>query len=80
MMRALVLTTALIASIAPATAQVAQRGNEDLQLNCASDALTFCIGIDPNSRQMDACFERNLSKMSPNCRRSIEAYKAAGGK
>ena len=79
-MRILVLATTLIASVAPAVAQVAQRGNEDLQLNCAGDALTFCAGIDPNSRQMDACFERNLSKMSPNCRRSVEAYKAAGGK
>lgn len=79
-MRSLILAVSLMAVAAPVSAQAPNRGNADLQTNCAGDALAFCAGIDPNSRQMDTCFEKNMSKMSPNCRRAIEAYKSAGGK
>ena len=79
-MRRLILAFGLIAIAAPASAQALNRGNQELQTNCAGDAITFCAGIDPNSPQMDACFKKNMSQMSPNCRRAIDAYKAAGGK
>ena len=79
-MRSLILAVSLVAIAVPASAQVPNRGNADLQTNCAGDALAFCAGIDPNSPQMDACFKKNLSRMSPNCHRAIDAYKDAGGK
>lgn len=79
-MRSLILALSLFAIAAPASAQAPGRGNADLQTNCAGDALQFCAGIDPNSPQMDACFKKNMSRMSPNCRRAIDAYEKAGGK
>lgn len=79
-MRNLILAFGLIAIAAPASAQAQSRGNADLQTNCAGDALQFCAGIDPSSPQMDACFQKNMSRMSPNCRRAIDAYEKAGGK
>lgn len=79
-MRSLILAVGLIAIAAPASAQVPNRGNADLQTNCAGDALQFCAGIDPNSPQMDACFKRNMSRMTPNCRSAIDAYQKAGGR
>lgn len=83
-MRSLILTLGFIAVATPALAapdaSAAKRGNEDLQTYCAGDAITFCAGIDPNSPQMDACFKKNMSQMSPNCRRAIDAYKSSGGK
>ena len=79
-MRSLILALSLIAIAAPASAQTPSRGNADLQTYCAGDALQFCAGIDPNSPQMDACFKKNMSQMSPNCRRAIDAYEKAGGK
>ncbi|MCJ2055058.1 3',5'-cyclic-nucleotide phosphodiesterase [Methylobacterium sp. J-048] len=79
-MRSLILAVSAIALAAPASAQAPNRGNADLQTNCAGDALAFCAGIDPNSPQMDACFKKNMSRMSPNCRRAIDAYEKAGGK
>jgi hypothetical protein len=69
-MRSLILAVSLGAIAVPAAAQTLQRGN----------AITFCAGIDPNSPQMDACFKKNMSQMSPNCRRAIDAYKSGGGK
>ncbi|QEE41279.1 MULTISPECIES: 3',5'-cyclic-nucleotide phosphodiesterase [unclassified Methylobacterium] len=79
-MRSLILAVSVLAIAGPASAQVPNRGNADLQTNCAGDSLAFCAGIDPNSPQMDACFKKNLSRMSPNCRRATDAYKDAGGK
>ena len=79
-MRSLILAFSLTAFAAPASAQAPERGNADLQTYCAGDALAFCAGIDPNSPQMDACFKKNMSQMSPNCRRAIDAYERAGGK
>ncbi|AYO84203.1 hypothetical protein [Methylobacterium brachiatum] len=80
-MRKLTLLLGFIAVASPAlAAPTATRGNEDLQTYCAGDAITFCAGIDPNSPQMDACFKKNMSQMSPNCRRAIDAYKSGGGK
>ncbi|WP_342111558.1 3',5'-cyclic-nucleotide phosphodiesterase [Methylobacterium sp. SI9] len=79
-MRSLILVVSLIAITAPVSAQTPERGNADLQTYCAGDALQFCAGIDPNSPQMDACFKKNMSQMSPNCRRAIDAYEKAGGK
>ncbi|MCJ2071396.1 3',5'-cyclic-nucleotide phosphodiesterase [Methylobacterium sp. J-030] len=79
-MRSLILACSLIAIAAPDSAQAPDRGNADLQTYCAGDALAFCAGIDPNSPQMDACFKKNMSQMSPNCRRAIDAYEKAGGK
>ncbi|WCS28890.1 3',5'-cyclic-nucleotide phosphodiesterase (plasmid) [Methylobacterium sp. NMS14P] len=79
-MRSLILAFGLVTIVAPTLAQAPNRGNADLQTNCAGDALAFCAGIDPNSPQMDACFKKNLSRMSPNCRRAIDAYEKAGGR
>ena len=79
-MRSLILAVSLIAIAATASAQTLGRGNADLETNCAGDALQFCAGINPNSSQMDACFKKNMSRMSSNCRRAIDAYKSAGGK
>ncbi|MCJ2124767.1 3',5'-cyclic-nucleotide phosphodiesterase [Methylobacterium sp. J-077] len=79
-MRSLILAFSLIAIAIPASAQAPKRGNADLQTYCAGDAIAFCAGIDPNSPQMDACFKQNMSQMSSNCRRAVEAYKSGGGK
>lgn len=79
-MRTLILAFGLVAIAVPASAQAPKRGNADLQTYCAGDAITFCAGIDPNSPQMDACFKKNMSQMSPNCRSAIDAYKSGRGK
>ena len=83
-MRSLLLALSSIAVAAPAIAapdaSASKRGNQDLRTYCSGDAVTFCSGNDPDSPEMDACFKKNMGKLSENCRRAITAYKAGGGK
>ena len=84
-MRSLTLILAIAAltvatSVRAQTAPESKRGNKDLKTYCSGDAVTFCTGNDPESPEMDACFQKNMDKLSENCRRAITAYKAAGGK
>ncbi len=83
-MRSSILALGLIAVAAPALAapdaSASGRGNKDLKTYCSGDAVTFCSGNDPDSPEMDACFKKNMDKISENCRRAITAYKAGGGK
>ena len=79
-MRSLILAFSLIAIVVPASAQTPKRGNDDLKTYCSGDAVTFCSGNDPDSPEMDACFKKNMDKISENCRRAITVYKAGGGK
>ncbi|SDO55971.1 hypothetical protein SAMN05216360_12736 [Methylobacterium phyllostachyos] len=83
-MRSSILALGLIAVAAPALAApdapASKRGNKDLKTYCSGDAVTFCSGNDPDSPEMDACFKKNMDKISENCRRAIKAYQGGGGK
>ncbi|MCJ2099485.1 3',5'-cyclic-nucleotide phosphodiesterase [Methylobacterium sp. E-046] len=83
-MRSVILAFGLIAVAAPSLAApdapTSKRGNKDLKTYCSGDAVTFCSGNDPDSPEMDACFKKNMDKISENCRRAITAYKGGGGK
>ena len=69
-----------VALLAATPGLAAKRGNDDLKRYCTGDAMTFCGNVDPDSKAMDACFEKHRKEMSENCRRAIDAYQAKGGK
>lgn len=81
-MRTLILAFSLLAAATPALAApdaaASKRGNADLRTYCTGDAVTYCSGKDPDSPEMDACFQKNMDQISENCRRAITAYKASG--
>lgn len=78
-MRTIASAAGFLLGIAPAFA-APERGNADLKRYCAGDAVTFCAGLDPNSREMDSCFKTHRSELSENCRRAIDVYEASGGR
>ena len=55
-----------------------KRGNGDLKRYCSGDALTHCGDIDPDSREMEACFKTHRAELSENCRRAVTAYEKQG--
>lgn len=81
-MRTIILGLPLLALMAaPASAAPeSKRGNADLKKYCTGDALSLCAGIDSDDPAMDACFKTKRDKLSENCRRAIDAYRAGGGK
>ncbi|GJE57767.1 MULTISPECIES: 3',5'-cyclic-nucleotide phosphodiesterase [Methylobacterium] len=76
---ALLLAAPLVVATASA-GQDSKRGNADLKKYCSGDAVSFCSGNDPDSKEMDACFKTHRAELSENCRRAITAYEATGGK
>ena len=62
----------------PAAAQM-KRGNETIKKYCTGDYLSYCGNLAPEDPATDACFERNWTKLTENCRRAIDAYQAQQG-
>ncbi|MGY2049180.1 hypothetical protein [Methylobacterium sp. JK268] len=57
-----------------ATPVLAQRDDPGLQMNCASDYFRLCAGADPDSPEVERCFERNRGRLSAQCRAAISAF------
>jgi len=63
--------------IAATDATSTKRGNPDLKKYCTGDALAHCRDIDSDDPAMDTCFKKNRDKLTENCRRAMDAYKAS---
>ncbi|ACA19174.1 conserved hypothetical protein [Methylobacterium sp. 4-46] len=53
---------------------LAQRDDPTLKKYCTGDYLTYCGNLPPESPEVDRCFEKNMKKISVNCKRAIDAY------
>ena len=70
--------TVFIACTATA-APMAPEDKASLQLLCAGDFATFCAGLPlEDGPETRACFQKNMSKLSPGCQNAIQAYKQKG--
>lgn len=45
---------------------------------CRADYARFCDGVRPGGGRILACFEAHAADLSPDCRKAIEAVRAAG--
>ncbi|MHC1999556.1 hypothetical protein [Methylobacterium sp. WCS2018Hpa-22] len=72
----------ILATAAASAAMAAPMSAEDkaaLQMQCAGDFTTFCAGMPPeDGPETQACFQKNMSKLSPGCQNAIQAYKKKG--
>ena len=47
-----------------------------LQQQCMGDFTTHCAGLPPeDGPETQACFEKNMAKLSPGCQNAIQSYK-----
>jgi hypothetical protein len=74
--------TFILTATAAGAALAAPMSDEDkaaLQQQCAGDFTTFCAGLPPeDGPETQACFQKNMSKLSPGCQNAIQAYKKKG--
>ena len=61
--------TVLVTLLAGSAAQAA--GTPEQRRACRKDAMTFCRQFVPNVERITACMERNVSKLSPLCRKQF---------
>ncbi|WP_331286550.1 MULTISPECIES: hypothetical protein [Methylobacteriaceae] len=73
---------AALTVMAGSAAFAAPMSDEDkavLQQQCAGDFTTFCAGLPPeDGPETQACFQKNMSQLSPGCQSAIKAYKKKG--
>ena len=75
------LASVLVAFVASTSsaAPVAPEDKASLQLLCAGDFATYCAGLPPeDGPETRACFQKNMSKLSPGCQNAIQAYQKKG--
>lgn len=74
-----------LAAATPAFAQQPrpERNDQSLQQYCTGDYFKFCGNIAPDTPEVDRCFAKNWSALTPACRTAIDGYdkgKGAKGK
>ncbi|MEE7502018.1 hypothetical protein [Methylobacterium mesophilicum] len=73
------ITTALLLSVGATAALAAPMSSDDkaaLQQQCMGDFTTFCGDMPPDEGpETQACFEKNMAKLSPGCQGAIQSYK-----
>ncbi|WP_298961488.1 3',5'-cyclic-nucleotide phosphodiesterase [uncultured Methylobacterium sp.] len=58
---------------------LAQRDDPNLKKYCTGDYMTYCGNLPPESPEVDRCFQKNMSKISVNCKRAIDYYEQTQG-
>ena len=50
--------------------------------NCTNDYMRFCSMFDPNTPQVEQCFQQRMKDLSPRCQAAIASYskKSPGGR
>jgi hypothetical protein len=47
------------------------------QQYCTSDAMKFCSAFIPDETKIQACLRKNLSKLSPDCKKCFSSFEDA---
>ncbi len=74
----IVTSVALLAGVANAALAAPMSADDKalLQQQCMGDFTTFCGDMPlEDGPETQACFEKNLSKLSPGCQNAIQSYK-----
>ena len=73
------ITTVLLLSATLTPALAAPMSGDDkamLQQQCMGDFTTYCGDMAPEEGpETQACFEKNMSKLSPGCQSAIQSFK-----
>ncbi|CAO4135425.1 hypothetical protein OFEAOIEE_LOCUS3168 [Methylorubrum extorquens] len=74
----LVTTTLFLSAIATSVLAAPMSADDKaaLQQQCMGDFTTFCGDMPlEDGPETQACFEKNMSKLSPGCQSAIQSYK-----
>ena len=74
----LVISAALLTTFASAALAAPMSADDKaaLQQQCTGDFTTFCGDMPPeDGPETQACFEKNMAKLSPGCQGAIQSFK-----
>ena len=61
----------LLATTAASTAALTE-GTYEQRRDCRSDAMKFCGKFVPDVKRITECMEKNVNKLSPECRKQFK--------
>lgn len=62
--------------LALSTGAQAQDSQMDLlRAHCTGDYMRLCSMYDPNTKQVEQCFQARMRELSPNCQATIAAFR-----
>ena len=65
------------AALTTATASFAAMSPQDeaaFKQNCSGDYTRFCSMFDPNTPQVEQCFQQRMKDLSPRCQSTIASF------
>lgn len=62
------------------TIVLAEGDRTALKQRCGGDYATFCGDLPPDGSEVQACFRKNRSSLSPACRAEIDRHEKGGRK
>ncbi len=63
---------AALSVVAQTNASSAHSGTDEEQAACTPDVLSICFWDIPNEDKIVACLNKNIDRLSPECRKVIE--------
>jgi hypothetical protein len=72
-----VATFLVAAATATGTFAMSPQQEAAFKQNCTSDYMRFCSMFEPNTPQVEQCFQQRMKELSPRCQASIASYSKA---
>jgi hypothetical protein len=68
------LAAAMTAGAAFAAPAMTPQEEATFRRDCTNDYMRFCSMFDPNTPQVEQCFEQRMKELSPRCQSAIASY------
>ena len=76
--RTIRIATFAAAAIAASSAlALSQQEEAAFRQHCSGDYMRFCSMFEPNTPQVEQCFQQRMKDLSPRCQAAIASYSKA---
>jgi hypothetical protein len=64
----------LAATLATSASAMTQQQEAAFRQSCGNDYMRFCSMFEPNTPQVEQCFQQRMKELSPRCQSAIASF------